>query len=66
MIAAAALPVLMGTLLASCQLPPECDGTLLEGRCAELERECAGLQSSRSILAGRPAPLGRRKTRPRG
>ena len=27
MIAAAALPVLMGNLLGSCELPPECDGT---------------------------------------
>ena len=53
MIAAAALPVLMGTLLSACQLPPECDGTSLEAHCAALERECAGLQSRRSIFAPR-------------
>ncbi|CAK8993743.1 ATP-dependent translocase ABCB1 (ATP-binding cassette sub-family B member 1B) (Multidrug resistance protein 1B) (P-glycoprotein 1) (Phospholipid transporter ABCB1) (CD antigen CD243) [Durusdinium trenchii] len=68
MIAAAALPVLLGNLLSACHLPPECDGSeqeagerrLLAGRedgkmgtvrCAELERECDGLQSRRSILA---------------
>lgn len=27
MIAAAALPVLMGSVLGACELPPECDGT---------------------------------------
>ena len=36
MIAAAALPVLMGNLLGSCELPPECDGTQEEAlRCVE-------------------------------
>ncbi|CAK9043017.1 unnamed protein product [Durusdinium trenchii] len=51
MIAAAALPVLLGNLLSACHLPPECDGSEQEVRCAELERECDGLQSRRSILA---------------
>lgn len=51
MIAAAALPVLMGNLLGSCELPPECDGTQEEGHCVDLERKCDGIQSRRSILA---------------
>lgn len=51
MIAAAALPVLMGNLLGSCELPPECHGTQEEGHCVDLERKCDGIQSRRSILA---------------
>lgn len=50
MIAAAALPVLMGNLLGSCELPPECHGTQEEGHCVDLERKCDGIQSRRSIL----------------
>jgi len=52
MIAAAALPVLLGTILsADCKLPAECHGTAAEGHCAALERRCDGIQSRQAMLA---------------
>ncbi|CAE7831154.1 ABCB1 [Symbiodinium sp. CCMP2592] len=52
MIAAAALPVLLGTILsADCKLPAECHGTAAEDHCAALERRCDGIQSRQAMLA---------------
>ncbi|CAE7241231.1 ynaJ [Symbiodinium sp. CCMP2456] len=51
MIAAAALPVLLGTLSADCKLPAECHGTAAEDHCAALERRCDGIQSRQAMLA---------------
>ena len=52
MIAAAALPVLMGNLFdkSLCHLPAECDGTQLEGYCVDLQQKCDAHQNRWSML----------------
>ncbi|CAJ1399825.1 unnamed protein product [Effrenium voratum] len=55
MIAAAALPVLLGNFMGACELPAECSAkgapAEVEAYCVALERECDGLQSRHAILA---------------
>jgi hypothetical protein len=49
MIAAAALPVLMGNLLGSCELPPECHGTQEEAG-SHSKMSCSGVGFSLEIF----------------